>query len=210
MSYFLLRQDSHEDYWSLMYIDGLRFYTLVTGTPVEAPAEPLHLTLGAWGREPCDFLELPCPAVSGAMRRVLDRVGVDNVQYFEAGVTMEHCGDPLPNYWLANIVGTVACVEDYDPESGTLDQGFRIDPTLARGAMMFRLAEDPRLIIVCERVADALRAADLRGVVLQDTQSFTGRRVSLLPPKERPPEEEYDEDEYEYDVADGLDAAGHR
>jgi hypothetical protein len=210
MSYHLLRQDANEDYWSLMRVDGLRFYTLVTGTPVDSPAGPLHLTLGAWGREPSDFLELPCPAVSDAMRRVLDRAGVDNVQYLEASVAMEHCGDTLPSYWLANVVGTVACVEDHDPDTGTLDDGFRIDPALARGAMLFRLAEDPRLLVVNERVAEALRAAELRGVVLQDTRDFDGRRVSSLPAQDEPVEAENDQDEYDYDVADGLDAAGHR
>jgi hypothetical protein len=189
MCYYLLRQDRHTSFWRTAFVDGMDVGPLGVAVPVEEPVSPVSLTLSAWGRSPSDLLELPCLAVSNRLRSALDRAGVDNVQYFEAAVSMEHSDEVFPDYWLANVIGSVACV---DPEStrdalasaDPLSQGFWIDPTKTCGADLFRLAEDPSLIVISGHVAEVLRVPQLSGVVLQETREYAGKPVSMLPAEE--------------------------
>ena len=81
------------------------------------------------------------------------------------------------------MVGAIACAQALSDAPETDDEdalapGFRIDPVRAGGCDLFRLAEDRRLLVVSDRVAQRLDAADLRGLVLQDPTTYTGRRIS--------------------------------
>ncbi len=188
MRYYLLRQDARPDHWQAVFIEGIGIDALRAGLPMDAPAAPARVTVSPLGPEPSDFLELPCPFVSDAMRRALDAAGVDNVEYFPAQVVRQYDEDEvLAHYWAANVVGAVACAAPPADATAAADAddarpSFRVDPRRARGFGLFRLAEDRRLLIVSEAVADALRAAGLRGLVLQAPEAFTGRRVNTAPP----------------------------
>lgn len=186
MSYRLLRQDARLDQWKTMFVEGISLGALGVGGPIDEPADPVRVTLSAWGREPSDFLERPCVVVSDAMRRALERAGVDNVQYFRADVRMEFSDEIVENHWVANVIGAVSCLDvgspGFDPRAvSDLARGFWVDPLKACGFELFRLAEDRRLIVIGDRVEGTLRAAQLRGIVFQDTESYTGAPVSTAP-----------------------------
>jgi hypothetical protein len=51
-------------------------------------------------------------------------------------------------------------------------------PAQAYGLSPFRLAEDPRLVVVSGRIRSALEAANLRGLLFQSTQSYDGYEAS--------------------------------
>ena len=157
MRYSLLRQDAHPDWWHTVVVEGVSLDALRAGLPVEAPSTPVRVTISALGSEPVDFLELPCPIVSDAMRRALERAGVDNVEYFAAHIESEY-GEGAAvatDYWVANVVGTVACAaalpvvaratsETADAPARGPSPGFIVDSTRAHGFGLFRLAGDRR------------------------------------------------------------------
>lgn len=124
------------------------------------------------------------------MRRALDQAGVDNIQYFPAHVHMQYAEDEetVAEYWIANVVGAVACAAPLSPGAAHHREerrvapgpspGFTVDPKRARDFRLFRLAEDRRLLIVNYRVARALEAAELQGVLLQAPEDYNGLPVS--------------------------------
>lgn len=189
MRYFLLRQDARPDGWRVAFTDDLSLDAVRLGLPMVPPARPARVTLASAQTAPSDFLEFPCPFVSDRMRQALDAAGVDNVEYFPALVDEQYGdGGVIAEYWVANVVGAVACasplggdVADGPDEVGPPAAPFRVDPARAGGLGLFRLAEDRRLLVVSEPVADVLRAAGLRGVALQPPETYTGRLVASAP-----------------------------
>ena len=200
--YLLLRRDAREDLWEAASVDGVAFDALRAGLPMDPPPAPAQVAVTPHGAAPSDFIELPCLLVSTAMRRALDAVGVDNVEYFPAHLRWQYGDDDtvLAEYWVANVVGAVACAaplsapathavplpavaaRDATVAARVRTRAFRIDPDRARGFDLFRLAEDRRLLVVSQRVAKALRDAGLTGVVLQAPETYTGLPVSTAPP----------------------------
>lgn len=185
----LLRQDAARGYWRASFVEDVSLDALRAGVPMDAPPGPVAVTVSALSTVPSDFIELPCLLVSPALRRALDGAGVDNVQYFPAQLRMEYAEEVVAEYWAANVVGAVACAVAYDdalppepaPPLGPAPP-FRIDPARARGLDLFRLAEDRQLLVVSARVAEAIRAAGLRGLVLQDPAQYNGLPVQGAPP----------------------------
>jgi hypothetical protein len=187
MTYRLLRQDAHPNCWLPMHASGVPFAKLNLGLPFDgAIQEPVLVRLSAWGDVPSDFLERPFVVVSDAMRAALDAIGVDNIEYFEARLQQERSARVEPGFWLANVIGKVACVDRLasrfesldDVEQGALES-FRIDPALTCGLDLFRLAEDSRMLVVSPRVQRALESANLRGVLFQETATYDrGRAIS--------------------------------
>lgn len=179
LSHYLLRQDARLDHWRAMFVEGIAPWDLLAGTPIDKAEEPVRVTLSASGQLRSDFLEHPCPVVSDAMRRVLDRCGVDNLQYFRAQLQMEYSDEILQGFWVANVIGVVACV-DRDVSSsvpsgdGQELQDFRVELGKAYGFAIFRLAEDRRVIVINERIRQAMETAGLTGVLFQDTQTYNG------------------------------------
>ncbi|HEY6881547.1 MAG TPA: DUF1629 domain-containing protein [Polyangiales bacterium] len=187
-AYSLLRQDPAHDYWKVMGVHGMGPPdALQTGAPLATKfAEPMRVAIASWGTVYRDFMELPCPIVSTAMRRVLEQTGVDNIEYVAARLEMEFFDEPMEGYWVCNVIGTLSCV---DREASSFEPGarpdgelrsFQIDPARAYGLGLFRLAEDPRLVVVSRRVRAALEAVTLRGLAFQDTDTYDG--YPLRPP----------------------------
>ena len=185
MTYCLLRQDARADHWAAISLEGADPDALSAGRLVEAVETPIRITLSSWGSTPSDFLEYPWFVVSTAMRRVLDAAGVDNIQFLEAVLRVDdseltHVGD----YWVGNVVGLVSCInrdkspiEPDAPVSGSL-RAFHVDFAESHRFLLFRLAEDNRLIVISERLRTALQAADLHGLLFQDTVTYEGRQLS--------------------------------
>lgn len=187
-AYSLLRQDPSPDYWKVMAVHGMGPPdAMQTGAllPVKFK-EPMRVSIASSGTVYRDFMELPCPIVSDTMRRVLEKARIDNIDYIAARLEMEFYDEPMDGYWLCNVLGRVSCVDreasSFEPGArpGGALRSFQIDPMRAHGLSLFRLAEDPRLVVVSQRVRAALEAVTLRGLVFQDTQDYDG--YPLRPP----------------------------
>jgi hypothetical protein len=184
MSYCLLRQDARREYWTGLGLSGVQPQQRLSATMLEDVELPVRVQLSVAGTLPSDFLELPCCVMSTAMRKALERTGVDSVQYFPAQLKIDYAADVIEGYWFANVIGLVSCVDrqasTFEPsglsEQGEL-RGFRVDPLRCYGLSMFRLAEDPRLVVISTRLRAVLEGAGLHGLLFQETESYTGYRA---------------------------------
>jgi hypothetical protein len=183
MTYCLLRQDCRFERYTALQVYGIDCDAVNSGRPMCDVEEPVRITLSAYGTQRSDFLELPCPVVSGAMRAALESTGLDNVEYFKAELQFEYSEQVIHGYWVANVIGLVACVDplasnyEGDPISGGRLLDFHIDRRQAYGLSLFRLAEDTRLVVISARVQAALAAARLQGLVFQETADYNGYPV---------------------------------
>ncbi len=105
---------------------------------------------------------------------VIQAAGVDNLQVYPAVLQIEATGDRISDaYQAVNVIGLVSCADmeesEAEPIAGShFFLNLKIDPEQTQGMLMFRLAEQPIEIVVHERVADAIRAANFPGIVLQE------------------------------------------
>lgn len=118
---------------------------------------------------------------SNKLKAVLPELGVDNIDYFP--VELE---DPVTHkveggYWLVNVIGIVACLDRArstlrpDPLGGEdLTGPFYLDEAKTLGLKLFRLAEDPTLIIINEDLRRSLTQAGLVGVRMRATFRYDG------------------------------------
>jgi hypothetical protein len=172
-----------------MHVYGVDCDALKTGRPVLDIEEPVRITLSAYGTQPSDCLELPCLVVSSAMRAALESTGADNIEYFKAELQLEYSEQVMRGYWVANVIGLVACVDPLESncEGDSVGDGsrlldFQIDPTQVYGLSLFRLAEDNQLVVISARIKAALQAARLQGLVFQETAEYNGYPVDTSKP----------------------------
>lgn len=184
MSYRILRQDFRPENWTAVYAEGLDIDALQSGVRMESVPEPVPIMLSDGGDKRCDFLEQPVFAVSSAMRFVLDRAGIDNIQYFRAMLKFERSQRVEHGFWVANVIGRVSCVdrdasnfESAGDTPGPVLQ-FEVDVEQTCGLSIFRLAEESCLVLVSSRIQAALQAANLQGLFLQDTRTYDGNLVN--------------------------------
>lgn len=134
MTYRLLRQERAPERWRATYVDGIDVDAFRCGRPVSDPPATALVMLYAEGEERSDFLDLPVLIMSDAMRGALERSGIDNLQYFRAELQLDWSSRRFYGYWVANLIGTVSCVDrpasrfetTGDGEVGAL-LGFSID-----------------------------------------------------------------------------------
>lgn len=100
---------------------------------------------------------------------ILNSLGVDNVQYFDADVTYEPTGEKCP-YKVANIVGIVSGLDMDESEvimsgkGNVLDiEVMSLDEEKLKGQKVVRLQEDIMLMIVHRTIKEAVEEAGLTG-----------------------------------------------
>jgi hypothetical protein len=120
-------------------------------------------------------------------RRLVDAMmsaGVDNLQLYPAEIRDESSGETIEDYVVANVVGLVSCANVTASTTEPLADVYFfhelvIDPTRTGDLLLFRLAESQMDIIVHEKVASAIRSADLPGLVLEPLREEIGGKVAV-------------------------------
>ncbi len=115
--------------------------------------------------------------LSKKLVETIQSVGVDNLELFEAEVTNEKTGEKEGDFYAVNVVGLVSCVaEDQSTSTPLADVEYIydlvIDSSRTKGFNMFRLAETRIDILVSEKVADAIKAGNFKGVELQPVKEI--------------------------------------
>lgn len=137
---------------------GLKTEPWVAGRKLAfAVPEPLIYTL-----EPGQGDLLPMytegePIMRQDMIDALRASGVDNLDLYRAIVRDPDTRQEWTNYWAFNVLGLVAAAVE-KPALG-------IDEAKTMGLFLFRLVEAPSLIVVDERVMDAVLQRAIPGVV---------------------------------------------
>jgi hypothetical protein len=92
----------------------------------------------------------------------------------------EDTGEEWRNYLAVNFIGSIDAIDPKKSDchrSATgrlLCESITIDPKAAGGAICFRLKEGPHLLVVHERVADALKKDRFVAVMIQKTEDYDG------------------------------------
>ncbi|ATB49467.1 imm11 family protein [Corallococcus macrosporus] len=119
---------------------------------------------------PCD-IHGPSRSLLFSQRfiELLEELGVDNVQYFDAEVVYAPTGQKLP-YKVANIVGIVSGLDLDRSDVVMSNRGnvlqireMRLSEDKLQGHGICRLREDLMLIVVHRRIKEAIEAAALSG-----------------------------------------------
>jgi len=102
----------------------------------------------------------------------IQSAGVDNLEVFPAEITWAEKEQVIEDYVVVNIVGLVSCaVKDQSDTSPIADVDYfhslTIDTSRTHNMLMFRLAESQIDVLVHEQVADAIKAGNFEGVVLE-------------------------------------------
>jgi len=113
---------------------------------------------------------------SPKLRRALDELGVDNIQYFPVILRNMVDGTAISDYCIANIVGRIECLDlersvvdrsEDDEEEGVIEviEALAIDESrIVEGFSLFRLHEDPDIILASDRVRRACERHGITGV----------------------------------------------
>ena len=182
--FYLLEQNLYlPDTWGVSSCpDTLDPIDLLVGVGLAPGVMPVDIGLSdASGEARPDIVISLVPLFSIRLRRVLDRAGVDNIQYIEA--QLRHPGGYVVDdqYFVANVLGRVRAVDrgtsHFGEPTGAIPGDlldFTIDPSAARDLRLFRLDESPILIVIDEPLKLALESAGLVGLELLPTTAWTG------------------------------------
>lgn len=110
------------------------------------------------------------PIMSDLFISTLQLAGVLNLQFYPCEIKSSVDGTIWKNYKIVNIIGLIACADlnkseytniiDRPVENSIPLMAFeelKIDTSRTYGQLLFRLAEDPCIVIVSERVVTFLR-----------------------------------------------------
>jgi hypothetical protein len=130
--------------------------------------------------EQCD---VPVPVMSRRMMKILQDVGVSNIDFYDAAITDQQTGAEYVTHVAYNLIGAIAAADlkttrfwpgnssrliDADIES------LGIDNAKVGGALMFRLAESVNGIVVHESIKRAIEAAGLTTVTFVLPEEWIG------------------------------------
>lgn len=119
---------------------------------------------------------------STRLRDLLQKIGIDNIQYFPAVVRNPVEKTSTKDYSIANIIGRVACIDRKsselemspdDPDRIEFIESLAIDEKKARGLDLFRLDEKTEIIVLSDRVKKACEKAKITGVRFYPPKDFT-------------------------------------
>jgi hypothetical protein len=179
--YFRLGYDypMDEDGGYYMPKDGLDFPGIESwalGRPfAQPPPDPIRIELvpvADFTGEPASMFDRYMCLMSPPMVEALRRGGVDNIDTYPA-LLVDGPNERQFPYFGVNILGLVAAADLGKSQWSNFDGAARLDthfdtlaldPTKARGHLMFRLAEDTGTIIVYAKVKQALESAGIPGL----------------------------------------------
>jgi hypothetical protein len=136
------------------------------------PPVQFSLDLDSEGRHMPTFFTTPAFVARKSFYELLAKSGVDNIDPVAATIINDETGELVEDYYLLNILGRYSCADLQANPGIELGPGIRVldEPILSRAAkndaLIFRLAEDPIQIIVADKIALVIRAANLEDVYL--------------------------------------------
>jgi len=153
----------------------------LSGKKMPSPG-PLLLPLSSTSGElRTDIMGSLLTLFSDALKDAMSEFSIDNIDYFPVELEDRAANEVETGYWLANIVGLVSCLDVSrsivvprpSGAKGRLES-FYIDPKRAASLKIFRLAEQPALIIISHDLRKYLMSLSLAGVRMRHTKAYDG------------------------------------
>lgn len=125
-------------------------------SPIRIEFEPLRGYVGS----PVDLLDLGIPIMSERVAVAMEAAGVSNIEWFDALITNVVTRQTFA-YRAYNVIGLIAAADLGKSEWESADaklvgdvsfEALALDASKAKGALLFRLAENVNALVVHERV----------------------------------------------------------
>jgi hypothetical protein len=122
-----------------------------------------------------------CVLHSNRLINVLQSAGVDNIDYYPCRISDEATGKVYRSHQAVNILDMVFCL-DRDNSKLTIDEeepneiwyidNLKLLEDRLGDVLMFRLGERPSIVIVHEKVKEAVEKAGITGVVFLPAEGY--------------------------------------
>jgi hypothetical protein len=119
--------------------------------------------------------------INKKVKSVFEGLNIDNIQYVKARLINLRTNEILEPYWIANIVGKIACVDQEKSELEYYEDGqikfidklvFKPMKDLQYGHI-FRYAEFLPVIVVSDELKNALQGHDVSGFAFYRPEEFS-------------------------------------
>ena len=119
--------------------------------------------------------------INKKVKSVFDGLPVDNIQYFDARLIDQATQKVLVPYWIANIIGKVACVDRAgsslvcfdDGQIQFIDKLVLLPMTDGQHGHIFRLAEFLPAIVISDALKEALTDSGVTGFTYYKPEEFS-------------------------------------
>ena len=182
--YYFLRQNLF-DILNIIEVTGHTEETgkflWTAGARFDEELPPQTLTLdSSYGTEMADFFDTSLPLMSDRLIATLHSAGVDNFDAYPMVLERPDTGQLWKNYSAVNVIGRIDAVNmakskyAMSPLGKPKFQSISIDAAAAGDAICFRLRKGPGLIVVQERIAEAVAKQNFVAVMLQKVEDYDG------------------------------------
>ncbi len=130
--------------------------------------------------------DMGCSVISECLKNLLEKLGIDNIQYFNAKIIEQEGESAKQGYYAANIVGLVDCIDrevsemDVEAdENGELNIIFGIDKLVLKDIpsnynTIYRVSFFTRLILVDKDLKDIFEQNFIQGIKLVKPERWDG------------------------------------
>jgi hypothetical protein len=187
-------------YWVMMSERSNEYELSIDGTPPLIEQHDWRFDCGVKQPAPLPVIDVPfeiqpdermvdnIPAygcrgllINDRVKAVFDGLKIDNIQYYSARLVNQDTGQILSPYWIANILGKIACVDHSQSDLDYYDDGkIRFIDKLAltpmpgsKHARIFRLAEFLPVMIVSDMLKNALTEHKITGFTFYKPEDFS-------------------------------------
>ncbi len=117
---------------------------------------------------------------SSRLRELLDSIGINNIEYYKLEIVNPRSGKKFSDYYIANVVGLVDCVDREKSELKYFDDGdikrirkLVLDQSRIPSKLrIFRLAKRTILTVVHQSVKEVIESAGLTGCVFYRPEEY--------------------------------------
>ncbi len=183
MAYYIMKQDTSIE--GSAAVDSLPENIdpseWIQGKPMPDPGKLVLDLSEASGDYRGDIIDGLITLYRSELKKALEDLGVDNIQYYPVRLKDWNSNKTEGGYWIANIIGLFDCIDmkkskmkpwrtgiGYDFESIVIND----DKT--HGAKIFRLKENPTLVVINEELKQYFDKTDiLVGVEIKRTEEYS-------------------------------------
>lgn len=167
MNYYILRQDIMNEFeLDEVLPDSIEPSDWLKGKIITSPPENVTLDLSLYlDQDYSRIIFSYLPIFSYSLKQALTDFGIDTIQYIPVNLREQDSGKIVTSHYITNIIGLYDCLDrnkskirERGSELGLSIERFFIDESKTNGAKIFRMYDDPRLIIIAEDLKDYLES----------------------------------------------------